>query len=77
MLGIIVRSVVADEEVEVITAGTVSNVGWNFLQDRPILLGTDGRPTQSVSDPMRFILGVGIPTSSQAMSIRIGSPVYL
>lgn len=77
VLGIIVRSVVADEEVEVITAGTVSNVGWNFLQDRPILLGTDGRPTQSVSDPMRFILGVGIPTSSHAMSIRIGSPVYL
>ena len=77
VLGLILNAVTADEETEVVTGGLVSNVGWNFVRDRPVLLGTDGRPTQSVTETMRFILPIGIPTSQSAMSIRIGNPIYL
>jgi len=76
VIGVVVSSVLAGEEVTIQLSGELLNLSWNWTLNAPIYLGNNGVLTQTLPTT-GFIQRIGFPILSTKMLIDKTIPVRL
>lgn len=76
VLGLTLGAAVAGDDVQVQTAGVITEPSWAWTPEEPIFAGAGGIPTQSAPTDAAFLLVIGFAITATSMRVRIESPIY-
>lgn len=79
ILGLTANAANVGDTLTVILFGEIEEPSWNWELDKPIFLGVNGLPTQTVPDYSNsaFSLIVGFPISATKMYVSMKDPINL
>ena len=76
VFGITRTSALVDQEVQVFISGEIEEVAWNWRQNEPVFMGTNGYLTQDLI-PADYFVTVGFAINPRKIFLRIDLPIYL
>jgi hypothetical protein len=75
VLGLSTHAAAFNTNVQILSAGEITDDTWDWDTDLPVFLGLNGLLTQTMPT-YGAILPVAFPVTSQTLRVKIGEPVY-
>lgn len=77
LIGMTAHAAVAGDEIAIRRFGLVAEASWAWDPSRPVYLGFDGVPTQSLPPGALFSVVIGIPTTPTHLFLAPREPIHL
>lgn len=77
IVGISTHAAATGGNIQILSAGPIEDVSFDFQPSLPIWLGLDGRLTQVFDLAWAYRVIIGYPTGTRSMIVRFGEPTLL